>query len=327
VKKLYTFFIALFIATGVFAQAPERMSYQAVVRDQNSNLVTNQTIGLDVRIHTGSSLGPVVYIELHTVTTNENGLVSLEIGGGSPSEGQFSEIDWGSGPHYISTRVDLSGGTNFTFMGASQLLSVPYALYAKTTGDTVAGPMGPTGPQGIQGVQGEVGPTGAQGIQGEVGPTGAQGIQGIQGEVGPTGAQGLTGQQGVQGATGPTGAQGLIGEEGIQGATGPTGAQGIQGEVGPTGAQGIQGIPGDVGPTGAQGIQGPTGEQGVGIATTINNGNGTLTFIYSDASTFTTNNLTGPQGATGDQGIQGATGPTGAQGALVIKEYKLVHRS
>jgi hypothetical protein len=98
-EKLYTLLIALFIATGVLAQAPKKMSYQAVVRDDNNNLVTNQAIGMEIRILQGSSTGLAVYIETHTTATNSNGLVSLEIGSGDVFLGDFSEIDWGLGSH------------------------------------------------------------------------------------------------------------------------------------------------------------------------------------------------------------------------------------
>jgi hypothetical protein len=96
-EKLYTLIIALLIATSVFAQAPEKMSYQAVVRDDNNNLIANQAIGMEVRILEGSSTGSAVYIETHTVLTNTNGLASLEIGSGDVFFGDFPDIDWGSG--------------------------------------------------------------------------------------------------------------------------------------------------------------------------------------------------------------------------------------
>jgi hypothetical protein len=94
-EKLYTLIIALLIATSIFAQAPGKMSCQAVVRDDNNNLVANQAIGMEVRILEGSSTGTPACIEMHTVMTNANGLASPEIGSGNVFFGDFSEIDWG----------------------------------------------------------------------------------------------------------------------------------------------------------------------------------------------------------------------------------------
>ena len=168
-EKLYTLIIALLITSSVFAQAPEKMSYQAVVRDDNNNLITNQDIGMEVHILEGSSTGTAVYIETHIVMTNANGLASLEIGAGDVFVGDFSEIDWGSGSHYILTKADLTGGTDFTILGTSQLLSVPYALFAKSSGNAV----GATGATGAQGAQGA---TGADGSNGNDGATGATGV-------------------------------------------------------------------------------------------------------------------------------------------------------
>ncbi len=113
------------------AQAPEKFSYQAVVRDASNNLVVNQTVGLQITIRQGMPGGTEVYQETHMGMTNANGLVSLEIGGGmSTMVGLFEDIDWGDGPYFLQTEVDPAGGTDYTIMGTSQLLSVPYALYA-----------------------------------------------------------------------------------------------------------------------------------------------------------------------------------------------------
>ena len=113
------------------AQAPEKFSYQAVVRDASNNLVVNQSVGLRITIQQGMPGGTEVYQETHTVMTNANGLVSLEVGGGtSAMVGDFSDIDWGEGPYYIQTEIDPAGGTAYSIMGSTQLISVPYALHA-----------------------------------------------------------------------------------------------------------------------------------------------------------------------------------------------------
>jgi hypothetical protein len=116
----------------LLAQAPSRMSYQAVVRNSSNTLVVNQPIGMRVSILQSSVTGAVVYSETHTKTTNTNGLVSIEIGAGTPTTGTLSSINWANGPYFIKTETDAAGGTNYTISGTSQLLSVPYALHAKT---------------------------------------------------------------------------------------------------------------------------------------------------------------------------------------------------
>ena len=117
--------------TGVIAQAPEKMSYQAVIRDTDNELVINQSVGMRISILQGSADDTAVYIETQNHATNANGLVSIEIGGGTIVSGDFSTVDWSTGPWFIKTETDPAGGTDYTITGTIQLLSVPYALYAK----------------------------------------------------------------------------------------------------------------------------------------------------------------------------------------------------
>ncbi len=123
----------------VFAQAPNKMSYQAVIRDNSNALVTNQIVGMQISILQGSANGTAVYAETQTPTTNANGLASIEIGGGTVVSGNFSTIDWANGPYFIKTETDPTGGSNYTITGTSQLLSVPYALYATNAGNANGG--------------------------------------------------------------------------------------------------------------------------------------------------------------------------------------------
>ena len=129
-KKLYILVAAAMITATTFAQAPSKMSYQAVVRDASDVLVTNQAVGMQVSILQGSFTGTPVYAETHSPSTNINGLVSIEIGSGTVVSGIFNNIDWGNGPFFIKTETDPTGGTSYTITGTSQLLSVPYALRA-----------------------------------------------------------------------------------------------------------------------------------------------------------------------------------------------------
>ena len=135
-------------------QVPEKMSYQAVVRNTTNNLVTNQPVGMQISILQGSATGTAVYVETQTPTSNANGLVSLEIGGGTVVSGNMATINWANGPYFIKTETDPTGGSSYTITGTSQLLSAPYALYAKTSGSSIPGPAGPMGPQGPAGTPG-----------------------------------------------------------------------------------------------------------------------------------------------------------------------------
>ena len=133
--SMYTTVGALLLTLSSFAQAPEKMSYQAVIRGANNALVTNQQVGMQISILQGST---AVYEETHTPTSNTNGLVSLEIGTGTVISGSFTAIDWSADTYFIKTETDPTGGTNYTITGTNQLLSVPFALYAKTSSDAGA---------------------------------------------------------------------------------------------------------------------------------------------------------------------------------------------
>ena len=302
-KKLILSLVAIAtLSISSFGQAPEGFKYQAVVRDAGNLILNNQAVGMQLTIQQGSIGGTLVYTETFSPTSNAYGLVNIEIGSGNTTD-DFSTIDWSAGPYFIETAMDATGGTAYVVMGTSQLMSVPYALYAKTSGNG-AGPQGPAGNDGIDGAVGATGPQGPQGPignDGAIGATGPQGPIGNDGAVGATGPQGPIGNDGAVGATGATGAQGIPGNDGAVGATGATGAQGIPGNDGAVGATGAQGIPGNdgaVGATGAIGAIGATGPQGP---------------IGNDGAVGATG-ATGAQGIPGNDGAVGATGATGAQG-------------
>jgi len=136
-KKIFTLSTAfvmslvLIFPLGSLSQAPDKMSYQAVVRDANSSLIINSNIGIQISILQDSANGQEVYVERHFPTTNANGLVTLEIGTGIVVSGDFASINWSDGPYFVKSETDLTGGTNYTISGTSQILSVPYALHAK----------------------------------------------------------------------------------------------------------------------------------------------------------------------------------------------------
>jgi hypothetical protein len=141
-KRIFTVFAVILLTASVFAQTPEKMSYQAVIRNSSDQLVTNTQIGMEINIRQGSPSGTIVYTETQTPTTNANGLVSIEIGGGAG----FSEINWANDSYFIETKTAIVAPfTSYTITGTSQLLSVPYALHAKTA-ETVTGGITETDP-------------------------------------------------------------------------------------------------------------------------------------------------------------------------------------
>lgn len=114
------------------AQTPQSFKYQAVARDLSGNVLVNQAVSFQISILQGSTSGSSVYTETQSATTNNFGLVNLEIGSGTLVSGDFSIIGWGSASYFVKIEMDATGGSSYVLMGISQLLSVPYALHAKT---------------------------------------------------------------------------------------------------------------------------------------------------------------------------------------------------
>ena len=156
--KIYSIVVGLLLTASVFAQAPQKMSYQAVIRNSSSVLITSTPVGMKISVLQGSSTGTPVYVETQTPSTNANGLVSLEIGTGTVITGTFATINWATGPYFIKTETDPTGGTAYTIAGTNELMSVPYALYAANGG--TPGPTGPAGPTGATGPAGPAAPIG-----------------------------------------------------------------------------------------------------------------------------------------------------------------------
>ena len=129
VKLINAICIVIIFTASSFAQAPNKMSYQAVIRNNSNVLITNQAVGMRISILQGATNGAAVYLETQTPTTNINGLASIEIGAGAVVIGNFAAINWANGPYFIKTETDPNGGTNYSITGTSQLLSVPYALF------------------------------------------------------------------------------------------------------------------------------------------------------------------------------------------------------
>ena len=127
------FLLFMVLLCGItHAQAPQRFTYQAVVRNAGGQLITNHSIGVRISIVQGSATGNAVYVENHSATTNSNGLFTISIGTGNATIGSFSSVDWSIGTYYVKSEIDPEGGTDYTLVATQQLISVPYALYATT---------------------------------------------------------------------------------------------------------------------------------------------------------------------------------------------------
>jgi hypothetical protein len=130
-KKLFTLF-ALIVLTTINAQAPQGFNYQAIVRNSSGQLLVNQIVLVKFKILQNSATGNIVYSETQTANTDDLGQINLVVGQGTASTGTFSAINWGGGSYYLG--IELNTGTGYVAMGTTQLLSVPYALYALNSG-------------------------------------------------------------------------------------------------------------------------------------------------------------------------------------------------
>ena len=342
-KKITLIFILSLAFNFILkAQAPQGFNYQAVARTSTGVAVTNQAIGLQIRLLQGSSSGTAVYTETHSVTSNNIGLLNVVVGLGNTTD-NFSTINWANGPYFIEISMDITGASTYVLMGTQQLMSVPYALYAANGGTS-----------------GATGTTGAVGATGDMGATGGIGITGATGDIGPTGTNGTNGTDGATGATGTSGFNGdryattstdlltiVLGNQSF------TVAPGLQYSVGQTvliansvsnfmkgncvsynsitgvlivnatiiggsgafsswdvnldGATGPAGVMGATGATGVAGTNGTDGATGTAGTNGVNGASGAT-------GTNGTNGTNGSAGATGTNGTNGATGATGTNG-------------
>lgn len=141
-KKFTLLFTAILMSLAMLAQTPQGINYQTVIRDGDGNILAETDISLQMTIRSGAPDGEVVYQETHDATTNAFGLVNLVIGYGVPMSNAFSDINWGDGEKYLETAIDLVSGGNYTVLGVTQFLSVPYSFYSQkaetfTDGETV----------------------------------------------------------------------------------------------------------------------------------------------------------------------------------------------
>ncbi|MGK6350583.1 beta strand repeat-containing protein [Parapedobacter sp. DT-150] len=274
---LYVMVLMLFAGHAVQAQSGlTGINYQAVARNLDGTVMADEPVDVRITIIGGSPTGAEQYREEHHIRTNALGLFTLQIGKGEALSGTFADVPWRDANQFVKVELAVDNGS-YADLGTTQLMSVPFALYAAGGSE---GPQGPAGPQGAKGDPGDMGPAGPEGPEGPAGAAGPQGAKGDPGDMGPAGPEG------PEGPTGAAGPQGAKGDPGDMGPAGPAGPQGPEGPTGAAGPQGAKGDPGDMGPVGPAGLQGPEGPTGA----------------------------TGPQGAKGDPGDMGPAGPVGPQG-------------
>ena len=344
-KTLFTLFTIIGLTAFAQQEAPPHgINYQAVVYSDNGNnqpglnnpgqVLWNKDITLRFAVYQGEDNPILVYEELHAITTDEFGMVSLVIGQGVPQGTQlFETINWGGGSHFLRVDVDKNAGVNFAPMSYQKLWSVPYALYSEQSNSSnysdssdysnLAG-------NGITGVADNGDGTltftyfdgssyttpvlsGMEGPQGEIGPEGPAGIDGQDGlsayEVWIS--QGNTGteQDFLNGVIGPQGPAGNDGVNGIDGTDGQNGQDGLsayetwlsQGNTG-TEADFLNGITGPQGPVGTNGVDGTNGQDG-------QDGSSAYEIWLAQGNTGTEadfiNGITGPAGNDGVDGVDG----------------------
>lgn len=341
---IFLFFAQLFLVLPLFAQAPEGINYQAVLRNVTTGaVIPNSTVNVRIKIVSGTPTGQVVYQELHPSLTTNQGLVNLVIGKGLPQIGVFSTVNWSSGTaFFVNTAIQIGSNSTFQDYGTQQLMSVPYALYAKYSGNqinqwrygnsTPLSSLGNIGDFHLNLATGDVhyksGTTSwllTGNIKGSAGKNTLVKTTNISSGLACT-AGGFMIEFGldnnnnnvldvgeINSALTKYVCNGLVGPAGATGATGPQGPIGLTGPAGSTGATGTQGPIGLTGPAGATGATGPQGPAG---ATGPQGPIGLTGPVGATGATGPQGpiGLTGPVGATGPAGATGVTGPQGPIG-------------
>ena len=347
-KILFCIGFVVFLSHPAFAQVPQKMSYQAVIRNSDNSLVGLKPVSMQVSILQGFSTGVAVYVEKQNRTTNANGLVSMQIGAGIAVAGSFIQIDWSNGPYFIKIETDPNGGTDYTIVGTSEMLSVPYALFALNgvvndflgssndminlstlvLGSNISISMTKDLSFATLGYLIVSNSTGNHfhgrmiAYNKETGSLELS-INEINGsssssywEIRLDASKGNLGEQGLKGLQGDIGLSGGIGNNGAKGIDGPSGAIGLTGLAGTNGLTGTNGINGNNGVDGLNGAIGLTGLAGTNGLTGTNGINGVdgLNGVIGLTGLAGTNGLTGTNGINGVDGLNGVIGLTGLAG-------------
>jgi hypothetical protein len=295
-KKIILAILFFLPIVAVYSQAPQGINYQAVVRDGSGNVIASSPVGLLITIHQTTPTGTVVYSETFNVNTSAIGLVNVVIGGGTVVTGTFNGIDWSTGIYFCELGLDPAGGTSYTSMGAQQLMSVPYALFAENSNNP--GPQGPIGNNGI-GIDTAYVNNDSLFVLLTSGQTFNAGyVMGAQGPIGATGSTGSTGSPGTNGLNGIGVDTAYINNDSLMVlltsgqiintgyVRGPQGTIGITGSAGSNGTNGATWLTGTVVPLPAAGVNNDL---------YLNTANGNY-YVKVSGSWVLQGNLTGPTG-------------------------------
>ncbi len=140
--KYFALLLCLFITSMAIAQVPQGIPYQAAARNSGGAILASTAISVRFTIRDSVATGTIKYRETHSITTTDQGLFSLNIGQGTPVSGTFAGINWGSNAKFLQVEIDAAGGSSYVDMGTQQMMSVPYAQYAATSGTTLSGGSG-----------------------------------------------------------------------------------------------------------------------------------------------------------------------------------------
>jgi len=133
-KKIALSMVILTITVCLFSQPPQAFKYRAVIRNGAGNVISNQSVDIIISIRNETPGGTIIYQETFITTTNQFGLVNLQIGF-NPTLGSFALIDWFADSKFIEVEIDIDGSGDYLSLGTNELLSVPYALYAGRSAD------------------------------------------------------------------------------------------------------------------------------------------------------------------------------------------------
>ncbi len=137
-KQIRNIFLLVLLASITYAQAPQGIPYQAVARNSSGAILASTSISVRFTIRDSIATGAIKYRETHSVTTTAQGIFSVNVGQGTVVTGTFSGINWGANAKFMQVEMDPAGGGSYIDMGTQQMMSVPYAKYAETSGTVVS---------------------------------------------------------------------------------------------------------------------------------------------------------------------------------------------
>jgi hypothetical protein len=130
-KKILSIFIIIILTTFNLISQPDYINFQSVLRDTDNKLVVDKPISLRISLLKNSDVGSILYRESHSIITNSNGIATIQIGSGNRDIGNYFDIEWSKDNVYVRVEIDINNTGIYSVVGTTQLLTVPYALFAK----------------------------------------------------------------------------------------------------------------------------------------------------------------------------------------------------